>query len=107
MTILKQYATLKRLNPDTMLLFRVGDFYELFHDDARTASRMLGLTLTTRGKNLPELDQVPMCGFPYHQLDNYQRRLLQAGHKVAVAEQVEPKSKRHGSPYRLVTESEP
>jgi DNA mismatch repair protein MutS len=81
--MMQQYQEAKARHPGTLLLFRMGDFYELFFDDAEAGARLLQLTLTSRDKS------VPMAGFPHHQLDNYLRRLLQAGQRVAVCEQVE------------------
>ena len=84
--MMRQYGELKRRFPDYLLLFRLGDFYELFFDDAHTASRLLQLTLTARQK-------VPMAGIPHHAADGYIARLIRAGQKVAVCEQMEEPSK--------------
>ncbi len=84
--MMRQYHEMKQQVPGTMLLFRMGDFYELFFDDAREVSRILGLTLTTRDKGE---NPVPMAGFPYHGLDTQLRKLLQAGVRVAICDQVE------------------
>ncbi|HSB43013.1 MAG TPA: DNA mismatch repair protein MutS [Methylomirabilota bacterium] len=81
--MMRQYRELKRRFPDYLLLFRLGDFYELFFEDARTASRLLQLTLTSRQKD------VPMAGIPHHAADGYIARLIRAGQKVAVCEQLE------------------
>src|SRR5580704_19229735 len=82
--MMQQYFEVKRgLSPDTMLLFRLGDFFELFFDDAITASRLLGLTLTKRQEH-------PMAGLPAHALDTYVGKLLAAGKKVAICDQNEP-----------------
>jgi len=86
-TPLESYVEIKKQRPDALLLFRVGDFYELFYEDAQIASRIVGLTLTTRDKGAP--NPVPMAGFPYHRLDAYLRKLVQAGYRLAVCEQVE------------------
>ena len=83
----RQYRALKAEHPGTILFFRMGDFYEMFDDDARTASPLLSLTLTARGKGTAHA--APMCGFPWHQLDAYAARLARAGHRVAVCDQVE------------------
>jgi len=83
---MKQYLSVKREHQDAILLFRMGDFYEMFHDDAKLASRVLGLTLTSREKGE---NAVPMAGFPHHASESYVRRLIQAGHRVAICEQVE------------------
>ena len=82
MTILERYAELRETYQNALLLLRVGDFYELFFDDAVTASKTLGLTLTTRHKN----DGVPICGFPYHTLAGYTKKLVAVGDSVAVCE---------------------
>jgi DNA mismatch repair protein MutS len=84
---MRQYHAVKKQHPSALLLFRLGDFYELFYDDAITASKILQITLTSRNK---EKDQsVPMCGVPYHAAENYIARLIRAGHKVAICEQME------------------
>src|SRR5512141_949736 len=85
--LMRQYAGIKAQNPDTLLLYRMGDFYELFYDDAKTASRVLGLTLTSR--NHGGAEDVPLAGFPYHALDRYANRLVKAGLKIAICEQTE------------------
>jgi hypothetical protein len=82
-TIMEQYQAAKEKHPDMLLLFRMGDFYELFGEDAETAHRLLGLTLTTRDRTLA------MAGFPYHQLETYLHKLLKEGQRVAVCEPVE------------------
>jgi DNA mismatch repair protein MutS len=85
--LMRQYHAAKKQHPSALLLFRLGDFYELFYDDAVLASRILQITLTSRNK---EKDQaVPMCGVPYHAAENYIARLIRAGHKVAICEQME------------------
>ncbi|TDI45293.1 MAG: DNA mismatch repair protein MutS [Acidobacteria bacterium] len=85
--MLRQYKALKRDNPDAILLFRMGDFYEMFYEDAQRASGLLELTLTARGKGTDNV--VPMCGFPYHQLEPYTARLVRAEQRVAICDQVE------------------
>ena len=85
----KQYYEMKRQYSDCMLFFRLGDFYEMFDEDAVTASRELDLTLTTRDRGKPAEEQTPMCGVPYHAAQSYIARLLQKGYKVAVCEQTE------------------
>jgi hypothetical protein len=77
----RQYQELKAKHPGSLLFFRLGDFYELFGDDAKDASALLGLVLTQR-------QGVPMCGVPFHSSQNYIARLLKAGRKIAVAEQL-------------------
>jgi DNA mismatch repair protein MutS len=95
--MMRQYRDAKAAHPGMLLLFRMGDFYETFDDDAELAARVLGLTLTSRDK------QVPMAGFPHHQLENYLRKLLHAGHRVAVCDQVEDAALAKGLVKREVT----
>src|SRR5262245_58881009 len=83
--MMQQYHEAKRAAGDALLLFRMGDFYELFFEDARVAARVLGLALTSRDKGD---DPVPMAGFPYHQLDSYLAKIIAAGHRAAICEQV-------------------
>jgi len=83
--MMRQYQEAKREHPDALLFFRMGDFYEMFHDDAKLAAKELGLTLTSRDKANP----IPMAGIPVRALDTYLRRLLERGHKVAICEQME------------------
>jgi DNA mismatch repair protein MutS len=90
----RQYRSLKANHPNAILLFRMGDFYEMFFDDAKVASRLLELTLTARGKGTDNV--APMCGFPHHQLEQYTARLVRAGQKVAVCEQMEDPRKAKG-----------
>ena len=88
--MMNQYLQIKNTHQDAILFFRLGDFYEMFFDDAKTASGILGLTLTARGAGD---NRVPMCGIPFHAAENYINRLISSGHKVAICEQVEdPKS---------------
>ena len=90
--MMKQYLEIKKDNPDSILFFRLGDFYEMFADDAKLASRELDLTLTSRdhGKHAkPEEERVPMCGIPYHASEAYIARLIARGYKVAICEQME------------------
>ena len=84
---MRQYHALKKQHPAALLLFRLGDFYELFFEDAVVASRILQITLTARNKE--KGDAIPMCGVPYHAAENYIARLIRAGHKVAICEQME------------------
>ena len=89
--MMKQYLDVKSKHPDSILFFRMGDFYEMFYEDAKKASRILDIALTSRNKNAA--DPVPMCGIPYHAADNYIARIIKEGLKVAICEQVEdPKS---------------
>jgi len=85
--LMQQYHAVKKQHPAALLLFRLGDFYELFYEDAILASRILQITLTARNKEKGQA--VPMCGVPYHAAENYIARLIRAGHKVAVCEQME------------------
>jgi len=85
--LMEQYIEIKAANPDCLLFYRMGDFYELFFDDAETASRALGIVLTKRGKHLGR--DIPMCGVPVHRADEYLHRLIALGHRVAVCEQIE------------------
>jgi DNA mismatch repair protein MutS len=85
--VMRQYHALKRRQPDALLLFRMGDFYELFYDDARIASQVLGLTLTAREKHRD--GGIPMAGVPWHAAEGYIARLVRAGHRVAIADQTE------------------
>jgi DNA mismatch repair protein MutS len=82
---MRQWASAKRENPDALLFFRMGDFYELFYDDAAVASRELQLTLTARDRER----QVPMCGVPYHAVESYLARLLRLGYRIAICDQME------------------
>lgn len=84
---MKQYASVKAKYPDTILLFRMGDFYETFEEDAKTTSKVLGITLTKRGNGAA--GEIPLAGFPHHALDSYLPKLLKAGLRVAVCEQLE------------------
>ena len=97
---MRQYRQLKEQYPDYLLLFRMGDFYETFYEDAKTASRILGLTLTARSKGPTA---VPLAGLPYHALDNYLRRLVAVGQRVAICEQVEDPKLAKGLVKREVT----
>ena len=85
----RQYQEIKEKNKDCILFFRLGDFYEMFNEDAKTAARELDLTLTTRDRGKPKEEQTPMCGVPYHSVDAYIARLVQKGYKVAVCEQMQ------------------
>lgn len=86
--VMQQYVDMKAENPDALLMFRLGDFYESFFQDARTISETLSLVLTTRGTDGDGVD-IPMCGIPWHAADNYFGRLVRAGFKVALVEQME------------------
>jgi DNA mismatch repair protein MutS len=95
--MMQQYREAKARHPGMLLFFRNGDFYELFEDDAELGSRLLGITLTKRDK------EIPMAGVPHHALDRYLARLLQAGHRVAICEQVEDAAQAKGLIRREVT----
>ena len=85
--VMEQYIEIKAANPDCLLFYRMGDFYELFFEDAEVAARALGIVLTKRGKHLGR--DIPMCGVPIHRADEYLNRLIALGHRVAVCEQLE------------------
>src|SRR5438309_6900412 len=95
--VMEQYIEIKAANPDCLLFYRMGDFYELFFQDAEIASRALGIVLTKRGKHLGR--EIPMCGVPVHRSDEYLHRLIAQGHRVAVCEQTEDpaEAKKRGS----------
>jgi DNA mismatch repair protein MutS len=99
--MMERYLEVKRQNPGSILLFRMGDFYELFFDDAQVAARVLSLTLTSRDKGSP--NPVPMAGFPYHALESYLQKLIHAGLRVAICEQVEDPKLAKGLVRREVT----
>ncbi|HSW74202.1 MAG TPA: DNA mismatch repair protein MutS, partial [Candidatus Limnocylindria bacterium] len=86
--LMKQYYAVKQQYPDTLVLFQVGDFYELFFDDAKTAAAFLGIALTKRGKSANG-DPIPLCGVPVHTLDHYLTKLVKGGFKVALCDQLE------------------
>ena len=92
----KQYKRMKDLHPDCLLFFRLGDFYELFDDDAKTAAAELNLTLTTRDRNKLPHERTPMCGVPYHAAESYIGKLVAKGYKVAICEQTEDPAKAKG-----------
>ena len=87
--MMKQYVKMKQLHPDCILFFRLGDFYEMFQEDAKLVSAELDLTLTTRDRNKPAEERTPMCGVPYHSADAYIARLIAKGYKIAICEQME------------------
>ena len=101
--MMQQYLSAKQAHPNELLFFRLGDFYEMFFDDAKVAAKELGLTLTSRSG---DLDKSPMCGVPYHAADSYIARLVAKGFKVAIAEQIgDPKAKglTHREVVKVVT----
>ena len=87
--MMQQYLDIKAQNPDSILFFRLGDFYEMFNEDAKLVSKELDLTLTTRDRNKPAEERTPMCGVPYHSADSYIARLIAKGYKIAICEQTE------------------
>ena len=99
--MLKQYFEIKRDYPDSILFFRMGDFYEMFFEDAKIAAPVLEVVLTSRNKN--KKDSVPLCGIPFHAMDNYAAKLLNKGFKVAICEQVEDPAIATGIVKRDVT----
>ena len=99
--MMERYQEVKAENPGAMLLFRMGDFYELFYEDAQNAARVLGLTLTSRDKNSD--NPIAMAGFPYHQLDNYLQKLIRNGFRAAICDQVEDPKTAKGLVRREVT----
>jgi len=99
--MMERYQEVKAQNPGSLLLFRMGDFYELFYHDAEVAAKILGLTLTSRDKN--SANPIPMAGFPYHSLEQYLNKLIQAGFRAAICEQVEDPKLAKGLVRREVT----
>jgi len=94
--MMRQYREIKAQYPDAILFFRLGDFYEMFEDDARLAAAELDITLTSRDKGKDEADRIPMCGVPYHSSEAYIARLLAKGIKVAICEQTEDPAQAKG-----------
>src|SRR5690606_39256549 len=92
--LMQQFYAAKRAYPDSILFFRMGDFYEMFEEDAVLAARLLDLTLTSRNKG--KQDEIPMAGLPHHAAHGYVARLLQQGYKVAICEQMVDPSKVKG-----------
>ncbi|MEK6939571.1 MAG: DNA mismatch repair protein MutS, partial [Nanoarchaeota archaeon] len=90
---MKQYLEAKRSHPDCLIMLRMGDFYEMFYEDAVTASRELEITLTSRGK---DEKKAPLAGVPYHALETYLGRLIKKGYKVAIIEQLEDPKQAKG-----------
>ena len=99
--MMQQYLLIKEQHPDELLFYRLGDFYEMFFDDALTASRELELTLTGRDCGLPE--RAPMCGVPYHAVNSYITRLIEKGYRVAICEQMEDPALAKGLVKREIT----
>ncbi len=98
--MMRQYLRIKEQHQDCILFFRLGDFYEMFLDDAEEASRILGIALT--GRDAGAAGRVPMCGIPYHSADTYIAKLIVHGKKVAICEQVEDPSQAKGLVERRV-----
>jgi DNA mismatch repair protein MutS len=92
--MVQQYLSIKKEYPDALLFYRMGDFYEMFFEDAETASRILDIALTSRNKK--DQEPIPMCGVPYHSAQRYIARLIDSGYRVAVCEQVEDSNKAKG-----------
>ena len=99
--MLQQYYSIKRQHPDVILLFRLGDFYEMFGEDAQTAAPILDVVLT--GREAGAQGRIPMCGVPHHSVDKYIARLVAAGHRVAICDQVEDPRFARGLVRRKVT----
>ncbi|NLA25306.1 MAG: DNA mismatch repair protein MutS, partial [Bacteroidales bacterium] len=100
--LMKQYYSIKSKHPDAILLFRIGDFYETFDEDARRSASILGITLTKRANGAASY--VDLAGFPYHALDTYLPKLVRAGLRVAICEQLEDPKKTKTIVKRGVTE---
>jgi len=90
--MMKQYFAIKKNYPDCLLFYRMGDFYELFLEDAHIGARVLNITLT--GKSNGKNGRIPMAGVPYHAVDAYLSKLVKAGYKVAICEQLSPPNKK-------------
>ncbi|MBD3420055.1 MAG: DNA mismatch repair protein MutS [Chitinivibrionales bacterium] len=99
---MRQYLEIKNRNKNTVLLYRMGDFFEMFNEDAKIAAQVLGLTLTSRNHGAKE--QTPLAGFPHHALDRYANRLVKAGYKIAICEQTEDPKKAKGIVKRDIVE---
>ncbi len=100
--MMKQYAAIKARHKGAILFFRMGDFFEMFYEDAKIANRVLGLTLTSR--NQGSLESIPLAGFPHHQLESYVSKMVKAGYRVAICEQTEDPKKAKGIVKREVIE---
>ncbi|MBM4226050.1 MAG: DNA mismatch repair protein MutS, partial [Gammaproteobacteria bacterium] len=98
--VMQQYLRLKAQHPDALLFYRMGDFYELFYDDARRAAQLLDITLTARGQSAGA--PIPMAGVPFHAADNYLARLVRKGESVAICEQIGDPAKAKGPVERAV-----
>jgi DNA mismatch repair protein MutS len=100
--MLQQYLEIKEQHTNCILFYRMGDFYEMFFEDAKIASKILGITLTSRN-NKGDTDKIPMCGIPYHAAQSYLAKLIKAGHRIAICEQIEDPSQSKGIVKREVT----
>ncbi|MCD8212370.1 MAG: DNA mismatch repair protein MutS [Oscillospiraceae bacterium] len=100
---MEQYHRIKQENPDCLLFFRLGDFYEMFEEDAKIGARELDLTLTSRDRKKPEDERVPMCGVPYHAIQTYLSKLISKGYKVGICEQMEDPALAKGLVDREIT----
>src|SRR5213083_1932698 len=100
--LMQQHRAIKQKYPDAILLFRVGDFYETFNEDAHIASRVLGITLTKRSNGAAA--SIDLAGFPHHALDTYLHKLVKAGYRVAICDQLEDPKATKGIVKRGVTE---
>lgn len=100
--MMKQWYDIKKENPDCLIFFRLGDFYEMFYDDAIEASRALEITLTQR--DCGQVEKAPMCGVPFHSVDNYLARLLEKGYKIGICEQMEDPASTKGIVKRALTQ---
>ena len=98
--MIQQYLGLKAEHPDVLLFYRMGDFYELFYDDARKASKLIDIALTSRGQSAGE--PIPMAGVPYHAVEGYLARLVRQGESVALCEQIGDPTKSKGPVERQV-----
>ena len=107
--MMKQYMELKKNHPHEILLFRCGDFYETFNEDAELCANILGITLTKRNAKVGrKFTQQPMAGFPHHAIDTYLPKLIRAGHRVAICDQIEdPKKVRHITKRETTEETNP
>ena len=102
--MMQQFLEIKSKHQGEILLFRMGDFYETFLEDAKTISKVLGITLTARGRSRESGEKIPLAGFPYHALDSYLSKLIKAGYRVAICEQTEDPAKAQGLVKRGVVE---
>ena len=99
--MMQQYFEIKEANKDCILFYRLGDFYEMFYDDALTASRELELTLT--GRDCGQEERAPMCGVPFHSCEGYIAKLVSRGYKVAICEQLEDRPRIQKPPRDLLS----